>query len=79
MSGFKVLGSFGHEQKMVEVYPCYGSTGNTQFEVMVGKYYEGRVIKEENGWVGHFNEKSELDGADVYIIGELIENGDRNL
>ena len=43
------------------------------FHVTVNKYYNGRLWKTSNGWRHDLNPKTILQGDDVAVIIELVE------
>jgi len=43
------------------------------YHVMVDKYYNGQLMKSHNGWRVHLHPTTILQGDDVAVIIELIE------
>ncbi|WP_146217415.1 hypothetical protein [Chitinophaga sp. S165] len=63
---------FGHETKTIElVAPSGGGQG---YQLMIDKYYQGRLIKTQGKWVGKFNPGCDLTVDDINILGEMIDN-----
>ena len=57
----------------VEVSAPMGA-GNI-YHVMIDKYYNGQIINTARGWQVYLHPSTILDGNDISVILELIEDG----
>ena len=62
---------FGGKPAHVESAPH--GTGAATFHVMINKYYNGDLMKAYDGWRVHLHPITLLQGDDVAVILELIE------
>jgi hypothetical protein len=71
--------------KSIELEAHYGDTikkvvvtnppgGGSGYHVYIDKRYNGSVVKYKGEWVGHLNPKSDLQTADIDILGEIIDS-----
>ena len=63
---------FGHKPTHVEISASHGA-GAATFHVMINKYYNGELMKAYDGWRVHLHPTTILQGDDVAVILELIE------
>jgi hypothetical protein len=64
---------FGDKSTHVEIAAPMGAGGI--YHVMLDKYYNGQIMKSHNGWRVNLYPTTILQGDDVAVIIELIEEG----
>jgi len=62
---------FGTTPVHMEISSAMGA--GEVFHVTINKYYNGRVWKTNDGWTHDLNPKTIIQGDDVAVIIELIE------
>lgn len=72
METFKLNTLFGEEPAHIEISAPMGA-GNV-YHVIIDKYYNGQIINTSRGWQVYLNPKTILQGDDVSVILELIED-----
>jgi hypothetical protein len=68
----QVPAAYGDQTKMLTITTATG--GADGYMILIDNYFQGMVLRFESRWVGHLNESSELTGADIMVIGEIIED-----
>ncbi|RZJ69839.1 MAG: hypothetical protein EOO47_23795 [Flavobacterium sp.] len=64
--------SYGDEDRNVIISAPNGAHGGG-FNVLVNNYLYGRLFKRNDIWVGFFNEGTDITGADIDVIGNIID------
>ena len=64
--------AYGNDRKMVVIRQLSGS-GNI-YQVFIGNYYDGMLVKLNGEWVAHLNLKSDLTSDDIQLLGDIIDN-----
>lgn len=67
-------GDFGYEKKIVWLSSVSGA-GDT-VHLYINQFYEGRFVKINQVWVAQLTPKTQLTGADLSILIDIIENGE---
>lgn len=63
--------TYGDEKKNVKITEPNGTGGG--FQVFIDDYYQGMLMKLNNEWVGHLNDKSQLSPDDISALGDIID------
>jgi len=63
-------GAYGSESRRVEIYTPNGGGGG--YHIMTGGTYDGWIDFRDGRWMGYFNERSEITGADISILGDIV-------
>ena len=71
MENIKFKSAFGDEDKQVEISSPNGAGGG--YNLMIDKYLHGRLFKRNNIWVAFFHKDNEYTGADIEVLGEIID------
>lgn len=72
MVGIEFDAAYGNDRKMVVIRQLSG-LGNI-YQVFIGNYYEGTIVKLNGEWVAHLNLKSDLTADDIQLLGDIIDN-----
>jgi hypothetical protein len=65
------LATYGDEQKEVELFAPVGASDG--YQVLVNRRYHGTILKYNGEWIGHLNPNSDITGADILILGDIID------
>jgi hypothetical protein len=60
---------FNNHQVYLEVTRAFSGT----YQVWINKYYQGLIMQSADGWIIHFQRDTILQGDDVAVIIEMIE------
>jgi len=63
-----IIGEVKTQVKLTE--PQGASAG---YQVLIDQWLQGTLVKRGEAWVAHLNRKSILTGADIGILGEMID------
>jgi hypothetical protein len=64
--------AYGNDRKMVVIRQLSGS--GKIYQVFIGNYYEGTIVKLNGEWAAHLNLKSDLTADDIQLLGDIIDN-----
>lgn len=66
---------YGDEQVKVELGQTSG--GGEGYQILIGGYYHGMLVKRNNEWKGLLNRRSDLTSADILILGDIIDKSQK--
>lgn len=72
MKQITLMAAYGDERKKVIISQPTGASG--AYHINIDRYHHGQMFKRNGEWVGYFAATSELQWADVLVIGEIIDN-----
>jgi len=64
--------SYGEEDRNVVISAPNGAQGGG-FNILVDNYLYGRLFKRNDIWVGFFNKGTDITGADIEELGDIID------
>lgn len=64
--------NFDNVQKHVTVSHSFG--GPDSLSIHIDNYYQGNMVYRDGHWMAWLNDRSLLTSADIFILGEMIEN-----
>jgi hypothetical protein len=68
----KLQWTIGDQKETLLIQQPHGN-GNDHYQIMIGKMYQGQIIKRMGEWKFYLTSKSSLSGYDIMIITEHLQ------